>query len=155
MATPSAADVLAIVRERGCYVFGTGFVASMLVEALRSHNALGAVRGYLVSECDAPRSFEGVGVCAASDVAVDRGSIVLVAVHETSCAEAVRLLELQASEGEKVQRPDLQRSPVRPEERVLDRQPHVRRREMRHDGAVFIFHHGMNDALRLYDDLDL
>ena len=92
-ATPSAADVLAIVRERGCYVFGTGFVASMLVEALRSHDALGAVRGYLVSECDAPRSFEGVGVCAASDATVDPGSIVLVAVHETSRAEAVRLLE--------------------------------------------------------------
>ena len=75
------------------YVFGTGFVASMLVEALRAHGALGGVRGYLVSRCDEPRQFEGAPVLSASDEAVDRSMPVYVAVHESNAAEVVRLLE--------------------------------------------------------------
>ena len=78
---------------RAFYVFGTGFVASMLACALQMRGELDGVCGYLVSRCDEPRQFEGVPVFAASDESVDRSMPVYVAVHEANAGEVVQLLE--------------------------------------------------------------
>ena len=89
----SSQKLLEAVHERGCYVFGTGFVASMFVEALRIHGELERVKGYLTTECHEPREFEGAPVRAAADRAVDRSALVCVAVHEASAAEVAQSLE--------------------------------------------------------------
>ena len=89
----SAQELLETVREQGCYVFGTGFVTSMLVEALRIYGELERVKGYLVTECHDSREYEGAPVYAASDQAVDRSALVCIAVHEANAAEVALSLE--------------------------------------------------------------
>lgn len=91
---PQTADeLLTVVRERGCLVFGTGFVATMFTQALRINNAQDSVRGYIVSRCAEPHCFEGKDVLQASNPSIDRDMLVCVAVHMANAPDVTRLLE--------------------------------------------------------------
>ena len=47
------------IRQQGCWVFGTGFIASMFGEALEAHDLKQYVNGYLVSRPSEQQSYDG------------------------------------------------------------------------------------------------
>lgn len=89
----TAEGLLDVICKKGCYVFGTGFVASLFAEALRERDLLGCVKGYVVSRGNGRGCHEGAPVLAASDEAVDRSAPVCVAVHESNAADVLDLLD--------------------------------------------------------------
>ena len=91
----AAQDFLNDVRDQGCMVFGTGFVATFLTDALQANGASECIRGYLVSAAADNECFEGLRVYSADDTAINRNTLVCVAVHESnrdSVLEALRRL---------------------------------------------------------------
>ena len=81
------------IRERGCLVFGTGFVATLLLEALDEAGVRECVEGYLVSKLDSVQEYDGKDVREASDESVNRESLVCIAVHESNRDSAVETLQ--------------------------------------------------------------
>ena len=77
-------ELITAIRERGCWVFGAGFVATMLREGLVRAGVLDRVMGYLASAPEPGQRFDGFEVKTAVDPAVDRDALVCIAVHESN-----------------------------------------------------------------------
>ena len=88
----NAQELISRLRDEGCLVFGTGFVATMFKAALEKAHLRGCVRGYLVSNPTVGQSFDGLDVCAVNDAELDRSALICIAVHESNLASAQEVL---------------------------------------------------------------
>ena len=86
------------IRQQGCWVFGTGFIASMFGDALEAHDLKQYVKGYLVSRPSEQQSYDGFAVRASSDPSVNRTDFVCVAVHEALFDDVSDMLAAQGYE---------------------------------------------------------
>lgn len=83
------------IRQQGCWVFGTGFIASMFKDALETRGLQSYVKGYLVSRPVDQQVFDGHAVRASDDASIARGDLVCVAVHESLYDEVAAMLTEQ------------------------------------------------------------
>ena len=81
------------LHSEGCLVFGTGFVATLFLEALDVAGLADRVRGYLATKPADGASFDGFDVKYASDPSIDRSALVCIAVHESNLASVEETLE--------------------------------------------------------------
>lgn len=85
MLTLGADDLRALVEERGAVVYGTGYVAGTLMDALEARGLSGCVGQFVTSSRPGTGvTFRGRRVACVDDLEPDDGRIMLVATHEAS-----------------------------------------------------------------------
>ena len=85
-------DFLALVRNNKTVIFGAGYVADTLWEALQIHHAADRVTGFMVSQGSDLAEKHGLPVRLIQDVRPE-GCLVLIAVHEAGRSEVMDLLD--------------------------------------------------------------
>ncbi len=96
----STDELVAMIRERGAVVYGTGFVAGMLQEALAAHGLWDTVARCVVSNPTPGSAFHGVPVVGPEGISGDdEGPVIVVAVHEAVLPEVADVLSSLGAEG--------------------------------------------------------
>ncbi len=85
-----------VLKENGCYVFGCGYVSNLFCEALDQRKLASSIKGFIVSSPTPGMRFRNSEVRAFDDRAIDRSSLVCVAVHE---ANALAICDMLAEAG--------------------------------------------------------
>lgn len=88
----STEDFLTLVRNSGVIIFGAGYVADILWEALQIHQAADNVTCFMVSRSGVRMEKHGLPVRQVQDVQPE-GCPVLIAVHEAGRREVMDLLD--------------------------------------------------------------
>lgn len=93
----SIEKLLEQLNNRKLVIYGTGFVAGMLVEALRGRGLDGNIAAFAVSDDgDSEKVFRDLPVMSFDDVTLDTGlsdAIILIAVHTAVAGEIVPVVE--------------------------------------------------------------
>ena len=76
-------ELLANIRQREMFIFGTGYVAEMFRTGLEMHGLSDRVRGCIITHAAPGQRFHGLPVYSLSEAVLPENALLCIAVHES------------------------------------------------------------------------